>query len=116
MSNKEVQNFEIPVEETNAVVETVEEIQTEETNVPEPMVDETPVEVEEEPKTTIGVVSECGKLRVRRKPRMDADVVSIIAFGDEVEVEDNKPNSEFYKVRLADGTIGFCMKKFINVR
>lgn len=99
------------------------EVQTEEfvTNdtpeVIEETIDPTPVaEVPEaEPEVKIGVVTKCTKLNVRKKPKKDAEIVSVIILATEVMVDPKKSTKDFYKVTLADGTEGFCMKEFIAV-
>lgn len=86
------------------------------TPIQEPAV--TPVEkVNVEPKVepTVGTVTECMKLNVRKSPKSDAVVVKVINFASKVEIIPRKTQDDFYKVRLTDGTVGYCMKKFINV-
>lgn len=90
--NEEVTPIEAPVEET----------------VEEPVVEET-VQI-------IGVVTGCSRLKVRQEPNTDADVIGVIEEGTEVEIDEEKSTSDFYKVYTAVGFVGFCMKKFIKIK
>ena len=94
-----------PVEE---VVEVVEEV-VEEIPVVEEVVEEVKAPV-------VGVVADCKKLNVRKAPNPNASVVCEIAVGTEVEIDEANSTGEFYKVVLASGMEGFCMKKYISAR
>ena len=69
----------------------------------------------EEKKTKIGVVTDCVKLNVRKKPHLNADVVREIPLATEVTIDERRSTDDFYSVRLSDGAYGFCMKKYIAV-
>ena len=62
----------------------------------------------------VGVV-ECALLNVRSAPDLDADVVCKIPVATEVKIDPFDPAEDFYKVYLASGEEGYCMKKFIEV-
>lgn len=68
------------------------------------------------PTTVTGVVSGCKKLNVRNKPSTSAAILTTINEGVEVEVGQPVATGEFYKVTLANGIVGYCMKKFITVK
>lgn len=55
------------------------------------------------------------RLNVRVAPVFDADVMTIIKENTEVEVGLNESTDDFYKVYLANGVEGFCMKEFITI-
>ena len=63
-----------------------------------------------------GVVGKCTRLNVRSEPSLTAMVLAVIDRSDEVAVDTDFSNSEWYKVQTANGTNGFCMKKFIKVQ
>lgn len=65
---------------------------------------------------SIGTVSNCARLNVRKSPRLNATVVQIIDDGAKVQVLTGFENKEFYKVITANGVRGFCMKKFIKLK
>lgn len=97
----------------------------EETPIVEPEVpsqEETPVDPEipkEDPKPVMGVVTNCIKLNVRRRPRVDPKPTSVVATLPaltDVEIDEGKSTEEFYKICTAAGIEGFCMKKFIAVK
>lgn len=62
-----------------------------------------------------GVVSKCTRLNVRSEPSLKAMVLAVINHSDEVGIDTDFSDSEWYKVQTANGTDGFCMKKFIKV-
>lgn len=114
-NNNRETKIEEPVVEV-AVEETVEAPVTEEV-VEEIAPVEAPVEpVVEETVQTIGVVTGCSRLKVRQEPNTDADVIGVIEEGTEVEIDEEKSTSDFYKVYTAVGFVGFCMKKFIKIK
>lgn len=131
MSHKDYHNYSKPyqqpqnaqpvAEKTQNVVETVS-AETEpvlDATVPEPdkIVETTTVEAAPElPTTVTGVVSGCNKLNVRNRPSTTAAILTTINAGDEVVIEQLIVDDDFYKVTLANGTTGYCMKKFISVK
>lgn len=62
-----------------------------------------------------GVVNNCKMLNVRAEPDRDAEVLRVIPVGTEVMIDPTEFTNDFYKVYLADGSEGFCMKKFIEI-
>lgn len=78
-------------------------------------VEETTEETVEEETRTIGVVSGCEKLNVRNRPSTNAAIVTTVKKGDELVLEPCA-SDEFHKVTLANGVVGYCMKKFITVK
>lgn len=72
-------------------------------------------ETEELSNSTIGIVSNCKKLRVRNYPGLEANVICEIEAGSKVEIDENESTEEFYKVCTETGIDGYCMKRFIKV-
>lgn len=72
----------------------------------------------EEPKAkpVYGTVANCKKLNVRKKPKADADVVTIIEEGTKVSISLEESTADFYKVTLKGGAYGFCKKEFIKTK
>lgn len=68
----------------------------------------------EEPKKVVGVVN-CARLNIRRRPRVADNVVTIVAANSKLEINTDKSNKEWFKVRTESGIEGFCMKKFVTV-
>lgn len=87
------------------------DVQVEETEVVLPKVEEP----ELPPAVVIGTVVDCASLNVRRTPSVKATVVCEIPRGTAVTINEGKSNDEWYSVSLADGTKGFCMKKYITI-
>lgn len=64
---------------------------------------------------TIGLVSNCANLRVRKEPDDKAEVLGTIPVDTEVMINEDESIGEFYKVYIDSGLEGFCMKQFITV-
>ena len=107
MSAKNKKNFEIKedlVEE--AVITPVEE------GTDDSPVEEAPIPVV---KPVIGTVSKCPKLNVRKKPNLNAKVVTVIGVNCKVNIDEDKSTNDFYKVTTESGVEGYCMKDFIVI-
>ena len=89
--------------------------------VVEPKVVEQVSEVQAEPEVTTpaapaiktGFVYGCSKLNVRSEPKSDASIVCVIEQKSEVEIDMSQSTDDFYKVCLASGIEGFCVKSYI---
>lgn len=71
-----------------------------------------PVMVE---KPKLGVVTDCVKLNVRKKPHANATIVTTITCETELEIIEAESTKDFYKICTAAGVEGFCMKRFISI-
>lgn len=69
-----------------------------------------------QPTSVSGVVVNCLKLNVRKEPKSNAEVVTLISALTEVVVDVNASNGDFYKVCTATGIEGFCVKKYIALK
>lgn len=65
------------------------------------------------PKT--GIVVDCARLNVRKKPKADAEVAVIIDRSAEVMIDEENSTKSFYKVCTEVGVEGYCMKQFIKI-
>lgn len=81
------------------------------TEVIEPIVQEPEVK-----RDTVGVVVECDRLNVRKAPNTSATVLCVINRDEKVTVDEQKSKGQFYKVRLASGVEGYCMKNYISLQ
>jgi hypothetical protein len=72
--------------------------------VPEPEPPEAPV---------YGVVSNCEKLNVRRRPAKKSEVVTVIKAGTEVAIVSSKSTEDWYYIALWEG---YVMKEFITIK
>lgn len=72
------------------------------------------VEKKEELKSEVktGKVVNCQLLNVRKRPKRDAEILRVIEKDDEVEILNNA--GEFLRVKLSDGTYGFCISMYIG--
>ena len=64
------------------------------------------------PEVKTGRVVNCQLLNVRKRPKRDAEILRVIAKDDEVEILNTV--GEFLRVKLSDGTYGFCMSTYIG--
>lgn len=68
------------------------------------------------PKTAVGNVSGCEKLRLRELPNTDAKVITELFKDSKLIINKAESTKDFYKVTTATGLTGFCMKKFVTVK
>lgn len=92
-----------PVVEESVVVETLDGAPVGEEVKP----------VVQEVTTKRGVVT-AKKLNVRKGPSKQTNVAAVIDEGREVTIEEEL--TDWYKVRIAGGIIGYCMAEFISVK
>ena len=94
------ENIEEPIE-GQTVISEVEPI------IPEPVAEP---EIQK-----FGQVSGCKKLNVRKLPSRDAEIVSELAEGIKVMIDEKTSTVLFYKICTEHGIEGYCMKDFIKV-
>lgn len=123
MSNKDYTKYSKEPQVTPKPVEAVPDQPVVETVV-DPQVTEQAPEVQVEPEVTVsaapetpatktGFVYGCSKLNVRSEPKSDASIVCVIEQKSEVEIDMAQSTDDFYKVCLASGIEGFCVKSYI---
>ena len=64
----------------------------------------------------MGFVVGAKKLRVRKQANKEAEITCLLDEGDEVEIIKEKSTHKFYRVVLASGIEGFCLKEFIRLK
>ena len=67
-------------------------------------------EIKQEPVMTMGVVINCDKLNIRKKPDFNSDVVGMVDVGTALTIDVTGSTEDFYKVRTKSGMFAFCMK------
>lgn len=81
---------------------------------PEPAVE--PEQETKEETTTVGVVANCLRLRLRSEPNTDeANIIRSLDVGTALVVDLNESTEGFYMVYTEDGVPGYCMKPFVNI-
>ena len=90
------------------------------TIVDEPKIDNTAEQTTEQPeapvKTLSGMVTNCVKLNVRKKPSIKSKPIGVINSNTQVTVYPDESASGWYKVN-ADGVgEGYCMAKYIAIK
>lgn len=67
----------------------------------------------------LGIVKNCGQLRIRKEPDFGAEIIAIIPVGTIIELLDNDAINGFYAIhtKTKDGIEfdGYCMKDFIGI-
>ena len=97
--------IETPVEPAvEPVIETIVET--------EPVVEEP--DAETETVHTMGYVTGCTRLNVRKAPKPRAEVVCEINRDTEVEIDEEQSTVDFYKICTASGVEGYCVKTYIT--
>lgn len=72
--------------------------------------------VESKKTTLTGVVCNCGRLNVRKRPSKKSEVLEVINKGALLIIETpNKDKPTWYKVTTEKGTVGHCMAEFIEL-
>lgn len=90
------------------VTEVTEETKVEQATAPE----ETPKEKEKKGSVTKGIVTGCTKLNIRKAPKADAPIVTVVDAGTELKIFDiEKANNGWYKVDK-----GYCMTKYVKLK
>lgn len=61
-------------------------------------------------------INGCSKLRIRRKPDVNSDVICLVDESNELTVKEIEGNRDWVRVTTDSGKKGFCMKKFITIK
>ena len=73
-------------------------------------------EVSKPEKCRKGFVSNCKRLNIRKKPKINSDVVCVVDAGTELLIIKSDSTNEWFEVIEADGEKGYCMKKYVKCR
>lgn len=65
---------------------------------------------------TIGIVSGCKRLNIRKRTSTAAEVLTVVNVGSELVIDVQKSKTYWWYVRTADGVEGFCMKEYVTVK
>lgn len=94
----------------------VEDIELEEVDDTEVVCVEDLVEAEEKEETTVGFVTNCSAVNIRKSPVIDPKNIVCEAPKDSLLVIDpNESTGEWYSVVTESGSKGYCMKKYVFV-
>lgn len=105
----------LEVEDETDMIEEIEEDVVDETPVVEEVEDEVVDEPVDDKPIIRGVVVDCSRLNVRETPALDGVILTQIARSTEVIIEEDESTDEFYKVCLATGLEGYCVKQFVKM-
>lgn len=73
------------------------------------------VEPETELEPVYGRVVDCSRLNIRKKPTVNAEVLTVVNRDSELILDLIKSNEKWFKVRTIDGIEGYCMKQYIVI-
>lgn len=64
----------------------------------------------------VGVVTDCFKLNIRKRPNIDSEVICVVPAFSELTITMDKSTSKWFKVCTETGETGYCMKKYVAVK
>lgn len=64
----------------------------------------------------IGIVSNTPKLRVRKEPNVDSEILCLLDKDTEVNIDLENSAEFFYKIVTPAGLEGYCMKEYITIK
>lgn len=117
MSGKPVDEA-IPEDVKEEVTEVISEAAAnEEVDVDEGAAADLPTIEEDKNDPLVGVVAGCSKLRIRKKPSTEGDVMCVVDAGTVlmIDIQAVVPK-EWFKVYTEAGVEGFCMREFVEIR
>lgn len=62
-----------------------------------------------------GIVVDCLKLNIRKDPKSDAKVVTIVDAGAKLKIDEEGSVGDWYKVTTEKKAYGYCMKKYVKI-
>ena len=68
-----------------------------------------------EPVEKLGIVTNCSRLNVRKKPNKEAKILAVIDEGTELTVNLSRSTRNWYSVSLESGLYGYCMTEYIDI-
>ena len=81
-----------------------------------PLKKEVPVKKEPPvPKVIYGTVT-AARLNIRQNPSIDAKILTVAVMNDELKIERDNSDKEWYAVTTEKRVRGFAMKKFIKIK
>lgn len=63
-----------------------------------------------------GVVDNCLQLNVRKKPSVEAEILTTLKVGTEVRILKDEMENGFYKICTASGLEGYCMCEYVVLK
>lgn len=72
-------------------------------------------ETQNQPEPVYGVVHNCEKLNVRKRPSKDSEIVFVLNEGSEISIDEENSTEEWYSITHVSGVEGFCMKQFVSI-
>lgn len=73
-------------------------------------------EMEEEPKYVMGIVTDCTRLSIRKRPESDSEILCKAEALSEVMIDYSKSNNKWFCVCTSAGIEGFCLRRFIAIK
>ena len=77
------------------------------------VVEKKPVRKKAAASVTIGVISNCEKLNIRKTPEVSDNIIKILEAGTKIKIDPTFESIEYYKIFDEEA---YCMKKFIKLQ
>jgi uncharacterized protein YgiM (DUF1202 family) len=61
-------------------------------------------------------VATCLRLHIHSEPNLESEIVCKVRYLTEVEIDLENSTEEFYKVSIAIGAEGYCLRDYVTVR
>lgn len=78
--------------------------------------EQTPVEEPKREEALVYVITGCSKLRIRKKPDANAEIVCLVDTTNELTVKEVEGKKDWVRVTTDSGKKGFCMKRFVTIK
>ena len=70
---------------------------------------------ENEP-TPLYKITGCSKLRIRKRPDANADIVCLVDETNDLTIKEVEGKKDWVRVTTDSGKKGFCMRKFVTIK
>ena len=67
-------------------------------------------------KPLVGVVTDCFRLNIRKKPDLSSEVIAEAAALAELAIDPMKSDDTWLSVSIDNGVKGYCMKKYVAIK
>lgn len=65
---------------------------------------------------SLGIVTDCRLLNVRKEANADSPIICVIPALSELMIDVDESTSDFYKVCTAAGVEGYCVRKYVAIK
>lgn len=62
-----------------------------------------------------GIVADCFRLNIRKKPDKNADIITVVNLMTQLKIDEKKSTDDWYYVCDSSGNSGYCMKQYVTI-